>query len=145
MIDSFSGRFDFLSNFYPCVVVLDGVHYKTVEHAYQAAKTLNPLWRDKIRQANSAGKARRIGKYLMPKEFVRPDWYDQMLPTMEALLRQKFSKPNFQVWLRDTYPHELVEGNTWNDVFWGVCDGVGQNHLGRLLMKIREELTSAYL
>jgi hypothetical protein len=33
----------------------------------------------------------------------------------------------------------LVEGNTWNDRYWGVCRGVGQNKLGHLLMKLREE------
>ena len=40
---------------------------------------------------------------------------------------------------RDT---ELVEGNTWGDIYWGVCNGVGENHLGKILMRIRSELGS---
>jgi predicted NAD-dependent protein-ADP-ribosyltransferase YbiA (DUF1768 family) len=35
---------------------------------------------------------------------------------------------------------ELIEGNWWGDTYWGVCNGVGENHLGKLLMKIRDYL-----
>jgi predicted NAD-dependent protein-ADP-ribosyltransferase YbiA (DUF1768 family) len=42
--------------------------------------------------------------------------------------------------LKATGDEELVEGNWWNDTFWGVCNGVGENNLGKLLMKIRAEL-----
>ena len=35
---------------------------------------------------------------------------------------------------------KIVEGNTWGDTFWGVCGGVGENHLGKVLMRIRAEL-----
>ena len=35
---------------------------------------------------------------------------------------------------------KIVEGNTWGDVFWGVCNGVGENHLGEILMKVRQDL-----
>jgi hypothetical protein len=35
---------------------------------------------------------------------------------------------------------ELIEGNTWGDTFWGVCNGIGQNHLGKILMAKRTEL-----
>jgi predicted NAD-dependent protein-ADP-ribosyltransferase YbiA (DUF1768 family) len=41
-ISSFTGEYRFLSNFYPCVVHLDEEVYPSVEHAYQAAKTVNP-------------------------------------------------------------------------------------------------------
>ena len=36
----------------------------------------------------------------------------------------------------------LEEGNTWHDTFWGVDakTGEGLNHLGRILMKVRDEL-----
>ena len=37
---------------------------------------------------------------------------------------------------------ELVEGNTWGDKVWGVCDGVGENNLGKTLMRIRDALFS---
>ena len=63
---------------------------------------------------------------------------------METGLRYKFSKhnPKLRQNLLDTNGIELVEYNYWNDVFWGVCKKteVGENHLGKLIMKIREEV-----
>jgi predicted NAD-dependent protein-ADP-ribosyltransferase YbiA (DUF1768 family) len=34
----------------------------------------------------------------------------------------------------------LIEGNTWNDRYWGVCRGTGKNRLGQILMRIRSEI-----
>jgi len=59
---------------------------------------------------------------------------------MEELLRLKFESPELRKLLLETGEHELIEGNNWGDRFWGVVDGVGDNHLGKLLMKIRAEL-----
>jgi predicted NAD-dependent protein-ADP-ribosyltransferase YbiA (DUF1768 family) len=60
---------------------------------------------------------------------------------MRKLLRQKFMKNDlYRDALRETGDQQLIEGNYWGDTFWGVCDGVGTNHLGRLLMEIRAEL-----
>ena len=42
--------------------------------------------------------------------------------------------------LLETGDEELIEGNTWNDTYWGVCKGVGLNKLGEILMRVREEL-----
>ena len=42
--------------------------------------------------------------------------------------------------LLSTEDSSLVEGNDWNDKFWGVCQGKGLNHLGRILMKVRKEV-----
>jgi len=65
---------------------------------------------------------------------------------METLLRDKFTRhADLRILLLDTGDRELVEGNTWDDRFWGVCEGVGENHLGRLLMKIRAELREGQL
>jgi len=57
------------------------------------------------------------------------------------MLRLKFTKhESLKEKLLATGDEELVEGNDWNDRVWGKVDGVGENHLGRLLMKIRAEL-----
>ena len=42
--------------------------------------------------------------------------------------------------LLETGNQELVEGNTWGDIFWGVCNGKGQNWLGKILMMVRDEI-----
>lgn len=136
LIDSFSGRHRFLSNFYPASIVLDGEEYPTVEHAYQAAKTVDSLARAFIRGLSRAGDAKRAGKAFP----LRPDWEEMKLPIMESLLWQKFAAPPLRTWLLDTGDQVLVEGNYWGDEFWGVCRGRGENHLGKLLMKVRNEL-----
>lgn len=136
MIDSFNGRYKCLSNFHPSKVKLDGVDYPSVEHAYQAAKALDPAERRFVKDMETPGKAKRAGR----KVRLRPDWEQIKISVMENLLRQKFRQPDFKRALLKTGDAELVEGNTWGDRFWGVCAGVGHNHLGKLLMKIREEL-----
>ena len=137
MIESFQGPYRFLSNFWPVFVVLDGADYVSVEHAYQAVKTLDQAERDHIRRAGTPGEAKRCGR----RATIRLDWEDIKLAVMEDLLRQKFATgtPLAQR-LTATGDEQLVEGNTWGDRFWGVCRGEGHNHLGRLLMKVRTDL-----
>lgn len=135
-ISQFTGRWRPLSNFYEAVVHLDGVAYPTLEHAYQAAKTLDPAARAAIAAATTPGRAKRAGR----KVPVRADWDDIRLDIMETLVREKFSHPHLANFLRSTAPAPLIEGNTWGDTFWGVCNGVGENHLGHILEKVRAEL-----
>lgn len=137
-IDSFNGKHHFLSNFHPSKVVLDDEEYPSVEHAYQAAKTANLSYRKLIREAISPGTAKKLGK----KAPLRPDWEAIKLSVMENLLRQKFKQPDLRQALVDTGDAELIEGNWWGDVYWGVCASVGENHLGKLLMKIRSDLVN---
>lgn len=137
MIDSFRDKYFFLSNFYHCWVVLDGEHYPSVEHAYQAAKTLDPTEREKIKCAGSPGVAKRLGRTVTH----RSDWKKIKVDIMLDLVRQKFTKSSDLVGkLLATGDQELVEGNTWGDRFWGVYRGRGENHLGKILMQVRREL-----
>ena len=59
---------------------------------------------------------------------------------MDELLRQKFSKDPLRLKLLRTAPKKLLEENTWNDDFWGTVNGEGKNMLGKLLMRIRQEI-----
>lgn len=132
----FGGMHRFLSNFWPATVDLNGTTYATVEHAYQTAKTFDEGWRLKIRHAKRPGKAKRIGG----KAPLRPDWDEVKVMVMMDLLRQKFARDDMRTALLRTGTRRIEETNTWNDTFWGVCDGVGENHMGRLLMQVRDEL-----
>lgn len=135
-ISCFRGPFRFLSNFWGCDVILDGVHYSCIENAYQAAKTLDTEQRKQFQDCRP-GMAKRLGKSLK----LRPDWDQVKLGVMERLIEQKFARGSVLAkQLLDTGSVMLVEGNTWNDTFWGVCNGRGSNHLGHLLMKRRTEL-----
>lgn len=134
-IDSFNGEHFFLSNFYRCEIHSFPSTYPSVEHAYQAHKTLDQGKRVEIRDADTPSKAKRLGRRVI----IRPCWDDMKLEVMEKLLRVKFNDPHLRVKLLATGDAELVEGNCWGDTYWGVCNGRGENHLGRLLMKIRAD------
>jgi hypothetical protein len=136
-ITSFSEENRFLSNFYPCMVKMEGIEYPSVEHAYQAAKTLNVAEREEIALL-TAGQAKRRGSRILP----RVGWELMKVRIMEDLVRQKFNDRVLREMLLATGDAELTEGNDWGDKFWGVCDGEGENWLGRILMQIRSERLS---
>jgi ribA/ribD-fused uncharacterized protein len=134
MNKSFQGELDFLSNFYPCDVWFEGVLYPSSEHAFAAAKTLDLQYREAIRQCKTAGQAKRMGREVS----LRLDWDKIRVDIMHTILYSKFmDNPELRKKLVKTYPTELVEVNYWGDTFWGVCEGVGENHLGKLLMELR--------
>ena len=135
-IESFTGKYAFLSNFHPSRVEFEGYTFPSVEHAYQAAKTLDHDERRIFHADISAGQAKRAGRRVK----LRADWIDVKLPIMLDLLRKKFSHADLAQQLQATQDAELVEGNYWGDTFWGVCRGEGANHLGRLLMQVRQEI-----
>lgn len=142
MIKEFRGRYRFLSNFFPCRIDWEGITYPSVEHAYQACKTLNQKERLRIASLSTPGQAKRIGKELT----IRPDWETVKISIMESLVRHKFSRhPTLKQLLLATANQEIQEGNSWNDTFWGVSlsTGEGRNELGKILMRIRKELQSS--
>lgn len=135
-IDSFFGPHRFLSNFWFASVVLDGVEYPSVEHAYQAAKTEDPDVRATIRACAPAGSAKHAGGSLPTPD----DWDERRLVVMRDLIEQKFAAEPLRSQLLETGTQTLVEGNGWGDTFWGVSKGAGTNHLGNLLMAVRARL-----
>ena len=140
MIKEFQGEYRFLSNFWPCRVWLDGDEYKSVEHAYQAAKTLDKEQRQFIREAASPGQAKRRGNTVR----IRKDWESVKLVIMSDLVEQKFIYNSIlKSQLLSTGDKLLQEGNRWGDTYWGVDlrTGQGSNHLGKILMRIRNKLS----
>ena len=141
MIDFFDGEYAFLSNFYNASCIFEEKLYPTVEHAFQAAKSLNHAERDWIAAAGSPGLAKRLGRRVN----LRPDWEKVKFDVMEECLRSKFADPVLKQKLLATGDEELVEGNYWHDNTWGNCscekckDIVGKNMLGNILMKLRTE------
>lgn len=144
MIGHFDEKYAFLSNFYPSLIFYgeDKIPCATVEHYFQMAKTND--WNEAIAiaQADTPGKAKRLGR----KCHLRPDWETVKDSVMEEALRKKFSDPDLRKALLDTGDEYLEEGTTWHDNYWGVChcakcqDILGKNKLGKLLMKLRAEI-----
>lgn len=133
-VRGFFGDNRFLSNFYEIEIEHEGLLYPSVEHAYQASKSLDPRDREDIASLTSPGAAKQAGRGLS----VRMDWYEVRVEVMLELLRLKFEDPELRDLLRRT-SGDLVEDNTWGDTFWGMCEGFGENQLGKLLMQVREE------
>lgn len=136
MIDRFRGKYNFLGNMYLHPVKAWDTVFPAVENAFQCAKhpeagTLVDL-RRKFSLCRPA-QSKRLGRQLD----LRPDWDSYRLVVMRLLLERKFSDPGLGQLLLSTRPHELVEGNSWNDRFWGVYRGRGENRLGKMLMDIR--------
>lgn len=137
MIDSFSGKNSFLSNFHPCHVEFDGMLYPSVEHAYQAGKSLDFAVRKAFTWDElTAAQSKRLGRAIA----CRSDWDSAKDQVMLTCLRSKFLAPNLRELLVDTGHQDLIEGNRWGDTYWGVCRGEGLNRLGKLLMRVRKEL-----
>lgn len=116
--------------------------YPSNEHAYVAGKTLDLAVRERIRQEPSPYKIKRFGRQLT----IRPDWDAVKLGWMELLVQEKFTVHEpLKGLLLETDGIELVERNTWNDRFWGQCHGVGENHLGKILMRVRAQILAGTL
>lgn len=141
MINKFQGETRWLSNFQVCNIEIDGKLYKTTEHAYQAFKTLDETEHEQIRNAATAGKAKRLGR----KATLRSDWEDVKEEVMWYVNWLKFQDPELRQKLLDTGDEELVEGNTWGDTYWGVCKGKGKNRLGHILTQIRARIRNPKL
>lgn len=146
------------SNFYPCRVTLpkeeitmdNGAKFATpamifdsVEQAYMAWKTVDIYTRTLIQKMTPKEAKRFTHEEGFP---FRADYSDEgRLAIMEILVRQKYSErnPDLMVALIASGSATIIEGNTWGDTFFGLClkTGVGANHLGRITMKRRDELT----
>ena len=144
VIDSFEGKYAFLSNFYdsPFIGNIDEIEYPTVEHYFQAQKSLSLQERRMIAAAPTPGKAKYFGRHVD----LRPDWEFKKLKVMKYALKRKFDTyPDLKKQLLATDDAILIEGNTWHDNFWGDCSCqkckniAGKNNLGKLLMMLRAE------
>eukprot|EP01102_Stenamoeba_stenopodia_P003172 TRINITY_DN1310_c0_g1_i4.p1 TRINITY_DN1310_c0_g1~~TRINITY_DN1310_c0_g1_i4.p1 ORF type:complete len:160 (-),score=31.73 TRINITY_DN1310_c0_g1_i4:240-719(-) len=152
-IDSFRGKYQFLSNFsalndeYQARLNDDEevlgaetaavTRYPTVEHAYHASKTIIREERLRIANALEPRDAKREAGLVT----LRSDWDARKLEIMEELIRAKFtSDPELRQRLLQTGTAKIVEGNAWGDRYWGVCKGTGHNHLGKIIMRVRSEL-----
>jgi ribA/ribD-fused uncharacterized protein len=138
-INSFTDRYRFLSNFYRSNIMHKGLIFPTVEHAYQWEKMITPEDKQRVYAATTPGEAKRIAR----RSAVRPDWDKTKNGVivkdsiMEGLLNLKYDIYKIERKLLATKDAILIEGNTWGDTYWGVCNGVGLNKLGIMTMQIR--------
>lgn len=136
MIERLAGEYIYLSTIFLAPCVYDGVTYRTAEHAFQAARLDSTELRNKIKIITSPFDVKSFAKSLPP----RRGWGTLRLKAMEEILTSKFSDTVLAQKLLSTGHQEIVHENNWKDVYWGKFNGVGANHLGVLLMKVRDNL-----
>lgn len=142
MINVFDGDYAFLSNFYICDIIYNGLSYKNSESAFHAQKTLDETERKKFINLDPSA-SKKLGR----KIDLRNDWEDVKTQIMYEICYAKFSQnQDLKNKLLATGDEYLEEGTHWHDNYWGNCycekckDIKGENKLGIILMKIREEL-----
>ena len=125
----------FLSNYHLCPIWYEDKEYPSSENAYQAAK-FPDMMRNQF-QNISPKEAKTLGKTLKMNSDQREQWDQKRLDVMSEILMTKFSKPELKSLLLKTGDKYLEETNYWQDCYWGVYKSKGENHLGKLLMKVR--------
>lgn len=142
-VKQFNGEYRWLSNFWNknVLIVHEGITFTSNENFYQAMKTKDVDKRIQISKMSEAD-AKAEGKWIEKSHMFRDNWNDIKVKVMAYGLKQKFSNPILKQKLLDTEDMVIEEGNTWNDTFWGIDlkTGEGENNLGILLMKLRNEL-----
>jgi hypothetical protein len=135
-IRGFFGEYRWLSNFHLCEIEYEGLIYPSTENAFQAAKfnfELRPQF-----VSCTPGQAKRLGKSIRMKREQLAEWDNNKLQVMIDITVKKYSRHQELLdLLFRTTPKHLEETNWWGDKFWGVCDGVGENNLGKIIMSAR--------
>lgn len=135
-ISSFRGEYFFLSNFYMAIVTYNGCTFTNSEAAFQAQKCTDP---EAIKNFcyMSPSEAKKHGRRVI----LRKDWEDMKIDIMHKIVYAKFTQnPELKEKLLATGDSYLEEDNNWGDCFWGTVNGIGKNHLGKILMQVRKEL-----
>ena len=164
MITQFRDEYFFLSSFHRSAFTLWGYEWPSREHAFQARKNWSAEHVRRVLAAPAPADAKKLGRECS----LRPDWDQVKKREMLQIVLASFGQhPDLAQMLAATYPHELVEGNTWRDDYWG-CVPVrarslagesidyfgpgpaksrdsnfpwrGRNHLGKILMAVRDVL-----
>jgi len=143
-IKGFFGENRFLSNYYLGKFNYEGNVFDTAEHAFHYMKvsaekdlpvTDIKSWRYRILHAETPGEAKKLGRRCPMRE----DWDDKKLEVVKSIVLRKFQQDKkLAGLLKSTGNAYLEETNVWNDKFWGVCNGVGENNLGKILMEVRD-------
>jgi predicted NAD-dependent protein-ADP-ribosyltransferase YbiA (DUF1768 family) len=156
MITSFKGKYEFLDPAYYSLTQFDGVLYNSAEAAFLASQYDDPYFRSMFQDAAlPIWRARDLAKRLQK----RRDWIPELaLQLMRQITFDKFTRsPNFRSLLLATCHEEIIAENNWHENFWGVCvcnlrpgkygqkvacRRPGSNHLGKILMSVRDQIAA---
>lgn len=156
-IGSFSGDLEFLSNMYKIPIYFneskydnfqpDFKVYPSSENLYQALKCKYIKDRELFQNVNPH-QSKKIGRTIQ----IRPDWEfknheypfeiisDVRLEAMKLVIDLKFKNIELAEKLIALSDDKLIEFNNWGDRFFGICDGEGLDHLGKILRSKKQQI-----
>ena len=152
---AFKGEKKFLSNMYKAPIHLsiedsfarktpyisfDGTIYPTSEHFYQSMKSDSKEWKALVSSTPDGEKVKTLArKHLIKKKTykMREDWDIIKIPVMAVAVYLKFSQNKELHDKLSKIDGKISEVNCWGDTFWGVCNGVGQDNLGKIITRYR--------
>ena len=139
----YTPRYYAFDNFSAFTIELWGQVFATGEHAYQWKKysKSNPYLAEQILRAPSAYATKKLSD--ANKDSVDPAWQGEKLSCMEEIIRAKINQhEKVKSLLLETEDKRIIE-NSPTDNFWGIgANGSGENRLGKIWMKLRDELTA---
>lgn len=140
MIKEFQKEYRWLSNFAPVMIEDGEFTFRSVEHAYMAAKSDSPLWKRFCMVTESPGEVKKASRKIK----LTHNWHKNKIEIMKAFLIQKYNQEPYKTKLINTGNQRIQEGNYWGDKFWGVClkTDTGQDILGKSIMEIRDGLNT---
>ena len=132
------GNYGKFSNFAPYPIVLDGLTWPTSEHYFQAQKIDDEAYQKKILKEPSPMKAAKFAREI---NVIKSNWDEIRDNIMYKAVLAKFTQhPELKELLLSTNDSILIE-HTQNDSYWGDGgDGSGENMLGKILMRVRDEI-----
>lgn len=141
-IKGFTKDYHFLSNYYNHTIKFDGLFYRN-NIACFIAQMFEPNDTKKLFSKMLPGQAIRMAEMMRnPRE---KEWNDIKEDLMYKICYAKFSyATKLRDQLIDTGDAELINETKWDNKFWGTTNGIGENKLGKILMRIREELKEKY-
>jgi len=134
-IYGFKEEYRWLSNFaaLETPIMMYGIKFYTTEQLYQACKCKR-MDQFVLFDGLTAAESKKFGKTVE----MRRNWSRIRIPVMHRIQMMKYTQPKFKSLLEATKGRYIEETNWWNDTFFGVCNGVGENHLGKIIMDIRD-------
>lgn len=132
----------FMSNYYPCEFVMNGIRYKNAEAAFQSHKV--PLEERRQFADMPPASAKRFGRNVA----IPANWGEARDDVMRRVVMAKFEQnEDLKQRLLETGTQPIEEDTTsWHDNYWGNChcpkcrNIPGQNRLGTILMETRDAL-----
>ena len=140
MVNKFRGECWVLSNFYEHPIKFRGITYRNTEACFQAQKCTTD--EERMMFINLTGaEAKKLGRKV---KMDITEWESIKLGIMLSIIQAKYEQCEL---FRDTLSQcedcDVVEGNDHGDTYWGVDakTGKGDNHLGKIMMYVRDMYT----